>query len=407
MKGYNMVVDNQTDITAHHYLLISDDSYSTGSITNMLHSLGAYSLDIVDDGAGALRHITKTKKKPDVIICALAIAKMDGVEFLRHLAEELFTGGIILINGKTPRILRIAVDLAEAHQLNVLGSLPKSFTKTEFRNLLSTFKGLKEMPVPLPASLVTPRALRIAIEQDQLSPFFQPKISLETGKVIGAEALARWQHPHRGLIPPMLFIPVAEKNNLISLLTNDIISKTFRQVAEWKKNGSTVPFAINLSAPLLADTTLADSIEKELEANGLNPADLTLEITESSLCNGPACIETLLRFRLKGIKLSLDDFGTGTSTMEQLHKMPLSELKIDRMFVTGAGHDKESRAFFQSAVTLAKRLNLITVAEGVETQEDLDICRELGCDAVQGYFFSRPVPGKKFLDAIQPLDQAA
>ena len=251
----------------------------------------------------------------------------------------------------------------------------------------------------------------MAITRDQIVPFFQPKMSIKTGKIVGVEALARWQHPERGLVMPDLFIPVAEEHDLIGLLTQEILSKTFQHAAAWSRAGLTIPFAVNLSGLLLSDTdtNLPDRIESELSEAGLDPSNLELEITEGG-CelrdNMTATLEILLSLHLKGIKLSIDDFGTGHSTSEQLHRMPFSELKIDRQFVTGAANDAEERAFFQSAVTLAKYLNLSTVAEGVETQEDWDVCAQLGCDIAQGYLIGHAVPGETFLDtAYQPMQR--
>jgi EAL domain-containing protein (putative c-di-GMP-specific phosphodiesterase class I) len=239
----------------------------------------------------------------------------------------------------------------------------------------------------------------MAIEQNQLVPFFQPKVAVKTGEVVGVETLARWKHPERGIVPPNLFIPVAEKHGLIDLLTQDMLLKTLQQAAIWHKNGIPITFAINFSALSLSDINLPDRLEAELRKTGIAPSYLTLEVTESRLLEHiTSSLETLLRLRLKGIHLSVDDFGTGHSSLEELHRIPFSELKVDRVFVSGAAHDDEARLFLQSAVALAKKLNLSIVAEGVETQDDWDICAKLECDVIQGFFIAHPMPAETFLE---------
>jgi EAL domain-containing protein (putative c-di-GMP-specific phosphodiesterase class I) len=403
-----MPIINAVEKTMYRYLVI-DDVATSDIVRRILHDdQREYTLDITDDMEVALGYATKAGQQPDIIICALAVLKATSMVFLRHLAEAQFTGGIILINSKEPRILRIAVDLAEAHHLNVLGSLQKPLVASALLTMISRFTGLKEMSLPLSASFVTPEALQMAIMRDEIVPFFQPKMSIKTGEIIGVEALARWQHPGRGLLLPAMFISVAEEHGLIGTLTQEILRKTLQHAAAWFKADVILPFAVNLSGLLLSDVDLPSRIDSELAEADVDPSNLTLEITESGLCEDKTSgIEILLSLHLKGIHLSIDDFGTGHSTSEQLHKMPFSELKIDRQFVTGAAQDEEEHAFFQSAIMLAKNLKLSTVAEGVETQDDWNVCAQLGCDIAQGYLVGHAVPGETFLDAPhQPTRRA-
>lgn len=386
------------DMARYHYLVVDDDVPMSTLITGILHKIGAARVDVAENGEAALAHLTG-KKIPDIIISDLRMPQLDGVVLMRHLAAKQFAGGVILVSNSDKRILRMVVNLAEEHNLNVLGALSKPFSPLALRNILMHFDGVKEIPPPppLPPSLVTPAALRIAIDSNQIVPFFQPKVSIKTGVVVGVEALARWQHPERGMIPPGLFIPVAEEHGLIDLLTQDMLLKTLQQAAAWRKNGLTLTFAINFSALSLADVDLPDRLEAELAKVGIEPSCLTLEVTESCLFEHiTSSLETLIRLRLKGIHLSIDDFGSGHSSLEELHRIPFSELKIDRIFVNGVAHDKEARMFLQSAMTLAKKLNLSTVAEGVETQKDWDVCAKLGCNIAQGFLIGRPMSGETF-----------
>ncbi len=394
-------MDLKADSAHYNYLVMDDDTFTSALVASMLRKMGAASVAVAENGSVALGHIEASGQMPDIIISDLNMPQLDGVAFLRHLAEKQFAGGIVLISGTDKRILKAVVTLAEEHRLNVLGALAKPFTPPMLQSALARFDGVKERNsrLPLSPSLVSARALRTAIEQNQLVPFFQPKVAIKTGAVIGVEALARWQHPERGLVPPNLFIPVAEKNGLIDLLTEDIFHKTLQQAAVWHRNGLPLSFAINFSVMSLSDIDLPDRLEAELREAGLDSSCLTLELTESCLMEKfTASLETLLRLRLKGINLSIDDFGTGHSSLEELHMVPFSELKIDRIFVNGASEDDEARVFLQSAVTLGKKLDLSVVAEGVENQEDLDICASLGCDVVQGFVIARPMAGDVFLE---------
>lgn len=389
----------KNDIARYHYLVVDDDVLTIALIVSILQKSGATRVDIAENGEAALRHFESDQEVPDIIISDLSMPQLDGIALMRHLAEMQFPGGIILISSSEKRILKMVVNLAEEQHLNVLGALSKPVTPLELQNLLIGFDRGKEIPVhaPLHRSPVTPEALRKAIEQNQIVPFFQPKAAVETGMIVGVEALARWRHSEWGIVSPNRFIPVAEKHGLIDLLTQDIFLQTLRQVAAWHKNGLTISFAVNFSAQSLSDVDLPDHLEAELIKAGIHPSYLTLEVTESCLAeNATASLETLLRLRLKGIHLSIDDFGSGHSSLEELHRIPFSELKVDRIFVNGVSHNEEARLFLQSTVTLAKKLNLSIVAEGVETQEDWDVCAKLGCDVIQGFLISRPMPAEAF-----------
>lgn len=401
MQFHGFAMDLKADSTHYNYLVMDDDLFTSALVAGMLRKMGATNVAVAENGSVALGHIEAGGKMPDIIISDLNMPQLDGVAFLRHLAEKQFAGGIVLISGTDKRILKAVVTLAEEHRLNVLGALAKPFTSPMLQNALARFNGAKEKSarLPLSPSLVSPEALRMAIEQNQLVPFFQPKVAVKTGSIIGVEALARWNHPERGLIPPNMFIPVAEKNGLIDLLTKDIFRKALQQVAVWHKNGLPLSFAVNFSVLSLSDIDLPDLLEAELRKARLDPPYLTLEVTESCLLERfAASLETLLRLRLKGINLSIDDFGTGHSSLEELHMVPFSELKIDRVFVDGACRDEELRVILQSAVSFGKKLDLSVVAEGVETQGDWDNCANLGCDVIQGYFVGRPMPGDVFLE---------
>jgi diguanylate cyclase (GGDEF)-like protein len=240
--------------------------------------------------------------------------------------------------------------------------------------------------------------LRAAIQRRDLLVVFQPKLDPRTGKVTGAEALARWHHHEHGNIPPDQFVPLAEHAGLVRPLTVHVLEVALRRCASWRRAGHDLHVAVNLSPSSLKDPTLTDQVAKLLGQSGLPPSALTLEITESSIMEDEAgSIETLDRLHELGVKLSIDDFGTGYSSLGRLRNLPIHEVKIDKSFVLRVSVDHRDRAVVRSAVQLGHALGLEVVAEGVEDQEAFAYLRREGCDVIQGYLISKPQPPDDFL----------
>ena len=237
--------------------------------------------------------------------------------------------------------------------------------------------------------------LHLALERHELWLNYQPKVELATGRLDGFEALARWNHPTRGSVPPLAFIPIAEDSGLITDIGNWALEAACRQAAAWRvlNNGVPVPVAVNLAARQLADPKLPDCIAAALEKANAQPRDLVLELTESAILGNTEAVSRRLRqLRDTGIRISIDDFGTGYSSLSYLQLLPIDELKIDRAFVSKLDNAKSSTAIIGSVIDLAHAIGLTVVAEGVETVEQLNTLRELGCDLAQGYYIARPVP---------------
>ncbi len=228
---------------------------------------------------------------------------------------------------------------------------------------------------------------------DELAVHYQPLVSLTDGCLVGAEALVRWQHPERGMVPPADFIPVAEGTGLILALTERVLDISLAQVARWAGSGHRLPVAVNLSTRCLLDASLPDLVARLLAEHGVPAALLRLEVTESAvMADAERCLAVLQRLRGLGVHLSIDDFGTGYSSMAQLRRLPVDELKIDQSFVLGMTVSEQDAVLVRTAVDLAHNLGLTVVAEGVEREEHVTALRELGCDVAQGYFFARPMP---------------
>jgi diguanylate cyclase (GGDEF)-like protein len=238
--------------------------------------------------------------------------------------------------------------------------------------------------------------LRRAIVEDQLFLLYQPKIDLKTGHVSGVEALVRWRHPQAGIRMPDNFIPPAERTGLITPLTVWVLDKALRQCHAWHQEGLNLGMAVNLSRRNLQAQELPDQIAGMLEANGVSPADLELEITESSIMANPVrAMEVLSRMTSMGLQFSLDDFGTGHSSLAYLKKLPVNTIKIDKSFVTKMVAQAEDVAIIRLIIDLGHILGLKVVAEGVEDRVTLDKLIALGCDMAQGYFICRPISAEE------------
>ncbi|MEP7299019.1 MAG: bifunctional diguanylate cyclase/phosphodiesterase [Burkholderiales bacterium] len=239
------------------------------------------------------------------------------------------------------------------------------------------------------------RDLRLAMERKQLELYYQPKIHAPTGEITGAEALMRWHHPQRGMISPALFIPIAERYGLIGAMGHWVIDEACHQVRTWRDEGLRMRVAVNLSVHQLRQADLADWIGAALKRHQINPDLITCEVTESSAMDDTeVTIRVLSQLDKLGVHISIDDFGTGHSSLAYLRKLPADELKIDRSFVMDLETSEDARKVAVAVINLAKALDLKVVAEGVETEGQNRILREFGCDQLQGFLFAKPMSAK-------------
>jgi EAL domain-containing protein (putative c-di-GMP-specific phosphodiesterase class I) len=232
-----------------------------------------------------------------------------------------------------------------------------------------------------------------AIESGQIVVHYQPKFDLATGAITGAEALVRWEHPQFGLLGPGAFLPLAEQTGLMRPLTLRVLNDALAQCARWRDEGLEIAVAVNLGAPNLLDLGLPGDVRQALERWDVDPRLLQLEITETIVAADPVrVIEIMQRLGELGIELSLDDFGTGSSSLAYLRELPVQELKIDKSFILGMDEDEEAATIVQTIVDLAHNLQLRAVAEGIETDDAYRLLADSGCDQGQGFLMGRPMP---------------
>jgi EAL domain-containing protein (putative c-di-GMP-specific phosphodiesterase class I) len=253
--------------------------------------------------------------------------------------------------------------------------------------------------------------LRSALENDQFELYYQPKVDAVTLQVTAAEALLRWHHPIRGIVSPAIFIPLAERHGLIGSIGNWVIDEACKQAASWRERGLHMRVAVNISGYQMREGDLVERIESALLRNRLQPGRFTCEITESvAMEDTKMTMLTFDKMRQAGFHVSIDDFGTGFSSLAALRRLPAAELKIDRAFVIDLEESEDARLIAQSIINLATSLSLRVVAEGVETVGQCNLLVQMGCNELQGFLFSKPIPAKDLewlaLDSHRPEDVA-
>jgi diguanylate cyclase (GGDEF)-like protein/PAS domain S-box-containing protein len=252
-------------------------------------------------------------------------------------------------------------------------------------------------------------ALQLALARGELLLHYQPKVHIDSGSTVGVEALLRWAHPTRGLVPPMEFIPLAEERGLIVPIGRWVIRTACRQIREWHAAGAAVPpVAVNLSARQFASDTLVDDIVEAMALYEVAPGELEVELTESVLMADPErANEVLRRLHGLGVRIAIDDFGTGYSSLSYLKRFPAQTVKIDRSFISGLPADGDDLAIAEAVIAMAHSLGLSVVAEGVETEAQLSALRELGCDEAQGFLLGRPMPAAELKARLRPPAETA
>jgi EAL domain-containing protein (putative c-di-GMP-specific phosphodiesterase class I) len=308
---------------------------------------------------------------------------------------------IILASALESVLLDSVETMTRAYGVKILGVIQKPVTVEKLAALIKL-----HVPVVLNPNRPVASDLSFTVEEigqglrnDEFEPFFQPKVLLANRSIKGAEALARWRHPQKGIISPYAFIGLLEDRNQVDELTWIMLRKSVAFCKEWRaKSDRDVNVSVNVSVKSLADVHFADRVHELVHLENLDSRNIILEVTESAATTDIShALENLSRLRMRGFGLSIDDYGTGYSSLQQLTRIAFTEIKIDQSFVANAAAQQSARIILESSLDMAKKLGISTVAEGVETQDQWDLVRELGCELAQGYFIAKPVAASEFL----------
>jgi len=374
-------------------LVVDDDMVVLQQVRAMLQALGVSEVLTAINGVEANSVLAARDGEIEVLVCDLSMPQMDGVELIRRVGKTGFKGGLILISGADEKIISTVNKLAVLQGVRMLGQLQKPVSAGQLAILLAHATDLPLQELQLAAApAVTGAAIRAAMAGNEFSIWFQPKVDAISLRAVGMEALARWQLPGGQFVQPDNFITVAEREGLIGELSRMLVSIALSEGIKLYAAGFPLKIAINLSGTWLNDLTLPDFILSRTRAVGMQAEDVILEVTETGVMEDLAtALDVLSRLRLKGFGLSIDDFGIGYSSFEQLGRIPFTEMKLDKSFVCKGVQDVAARAILESSMDMAHKLKLSTVAEGVETELDLKLVRSLGCDLLQGYLIAKPM----------------
>jgi EAL domain-containing protein (putative c-di-GMP-specific phosphodiesterase class I)/ActR/RegA family two-component response regulator len=376
-------------------LLVLDDEPDVGvTIALLAEAAGHQALSTVDPAEFLEVHASW---RPTHVVLDLLMPGMDGIDVLAALADQDCRAAIVLISGVEPRVLRSASRYAAERGLLLAGVLPKPVDLVQLNAMIESSGGDPDAGRDVSrladlAAALRPEDLAAGLDGDtEVHVAYQPKVRCGSGQLAGFEALARWDHPTLGPVPPVLFVPLAERHGLIDRLTERILEQALAWFAGAGLYGGT-RLSVNLSALTLTDPRFVARIVALCRAHDVQPASVILELTESSRPDDQVMsLRLLTRLRMQGFTLSLDDFGTGYSSMTRLARLPFSEIKIDRSFVSTAVASEESRTVVRSIIDLGHNLGLVTVAEGVEDEETLRLLDDFGADLAQGYHVARPL----------------
>ncbi len=382
-------------------MVVEDHGFQRRIALRLLTELGVSRVLEGSDGLHALEQLRVQASPPDVVLVDLDMPGMDGIECIGHIAQERLARSVVVVSALDPALLNTVQTMARAYGLRVLGSVEKPLTREKLETVLARFDEHAGEEQDDAAGEVDIQSIAAALRNGEIVAWFQPQVEFANGKVVGVEALARWERPDGSVVKPHQFVPVMEREGLANALTDRMLDEACRWKQRWDHGGQRLKLSVNVSATALADPSAADRYQSIVESYDIDPEEVILEITESTLMTDAARgLGLLARLRLKGFGLSIDDFGTGYSSLAQLSQIPFTELKIDQGFVFGAHAQPRKRAVVEASLDLSRKLGLVTVAEGVESVEDWQMLAELGCNIAQGYLIARPVPGSELQATI-------
>lgn len=384
-------------------LILEDDSFQRAVAVRMFRSLGCHEVFEAADGSQALALLQQVGAV-DIAVCDLQMEGVDGLAFLRRAGQSGQIGAVLLSSALSADLRRAAQQVIALLGLQLLGDVGKPLPAKELQALLDKYRG-SCIRATSPDAVVRPACedeVRQALALQQLQAWYQPKFNLRSGEVCGVEVLCRWMHPSKGVLPPALFIPVLERCGLMDELLFAQLDQALSLQEQARIQGYPLNMAFNLQTSQLANSQLTYTLKGILARHGTPGSRLTFELTENGLLQAPAAsLENLVRLRMMGCRLSLDDFGAVFSSLQRLCQLPFNEIKLDGEFVRNLEHEPRCAAVIASTLALGNSLGMAVVVEGIETLDQLQRLLAMGCVEGQGYWFARPMSGQGLLHWLQ------
>ncbi len=377
-------------------LIVEDSACQAEYLAALCRDCGISKLATAENGRVALELLDTAETPFDILICDLEMPDLDGIELIHLLANRNSSIALIIVSSREQSLISAVELMAVTEDIYVLGSIRKPVPLGALEALIKDFRGKAvartKGRVPLNAAL-TVQELEQGLALHQFELHYQPKLFMDNGMLHGLEALVRFRHPERGLLYPCDFIELCEEKGLIDSLSFEVISMAIQQMVIWNQHGFAPRVSVNLSGRSFGNSAFTQDVMTLLSQAAIAPSDLIFEVTETQVIgNIGQALAFLSRLRLNGFGLSIDDYGTGYSSVKQLSQIPFTELKMDRSLIDGIATKSHLQVIFESTLSMCNKLGIDLVAEGIEKCKDWDYLRSAGCHLAQGYYISPPMP---------------
>ena len=377
-------------------LLVDDSATILKYVSKVLEeNFNITNIHCAPSAAEALQ-VLRQSNNINVLFLDLNMPNIDGIQLLAQISELKYTGYVVIMSGISTRIISSVEQLTKKHGLNYIGTLLKPIHESDFQTIVDKIGTSRKKEQHL-ESLKTYEIVR-AIKNNDIEVFYQPQIELSSRKFVGVEALCRMNHPRLGMVSPDQFINKAEESELIIHITLSVLKKSFSDWKKWHKYGLNIKLSVNASPIALQQEEFADIIFSLLQQYGIPANMLCIEVTESILADDQIQeLMNLNRLNMRGVKIALDDFGKDNSTVDRLQKLPLTYLKLDKSYFENHKESVGQLSIINTSLSLADKLNIKTIAEGIEDSETLSLVTEMGCDFAQGYYIGQPIHAKEVI----------
>ncbi|MNJ20777.1 Phytochrome-like protein cph2 [compost metagenome] len=386
-------------------LLVEDHIFQREYVAQQLRTEIGVEVECASNGIQALEMLSV--KRYDLVICDLAMPDMDGIVFIKRLAELIEKPDLVVLSSQPASLIQLAERLATSLGFRQLGALSKPLNTSELRVAMRRFDNTRSPLEVVPHGIATSPMPAHSVEVldgligKQFTAWYQPQHDIETSRIVGVEVLARWNHPSRGVLLPSVFLNTIISSGWINQLNTMLLERALSAQTAWRNMGWPLTLSFNIPVSLLSDESFPERLMAIVERCGGDPAALILELTETTETDDYSdYLAGAARLKLKGFKLSIDDYGTGYSSLFNLMSVPFDEIKIDRAFIQGVHKNPVAQIALESSISLAKRLNIKVVAEGVEDPRDLALIKKMGCSVVQGYLLSKPMPESALIELM-------